>query len=155
MSEPWFHYHVVNGKIDAAMTRVVWELEDVGPDDGGTVFLVGSHKSNFPIPDAAKVLDEDKRSPYIHGYSCPAGSVVLFTENLAHAGPTWRNRDHARVAVFFAYNHLSINHHRPNWAPEVLEAMTPSQQSFFRGVWNYDFKKRVPNTTQEGLVTRE
>ena len=145
MSEPWFHYHVVNGKIDAAMTRVVWELEDVGPNDGGTVFLVGSHKSNFPIPASQKALEEGRRSPFLHGYSCPAGSVVLFTENLAHAGPTWLNRDHPRVAVFFAYNHLAINFHRPYFAREVIEAMTPSQQSFFREVWYYDFKQHVPN----------
>jgi hypothetical protein len=150
--EPWFHYHVVNGKIDAAMCRVVWELEDVGPDDGGTVFLVGSHKANFKVPAAVKDLTEGKRSPYIHGYSCPAGSVVVFTENLAHAGPVWKNRDHARVAVFFAYNHLCINHHRPNFSPEAIAAMTPGQQAFFRGAWNYDFTKHVPNTVEEGLV---
>jgi hypothetical protein len=65
----------------------------------------------------------------------PAGSVVLFTENVAQASPTWMNREHPRVAVFFAYNHLAINFHRPLFAPEVLEAMTPSQQSFFREVW--------------------
>ena len=47
---------VVNGKIDAAMTRVVGELEDVGPNDGGTIFLVGSHKSNFPLPASEKAL---------------------------------------------------------------------------------------------------
>lgn len=144
--EPWFHYHVVNGTIDAAMTRVVWELEDVGPDDGGTVFLAGSHKANFPIPASQKSLEPDKRSPFLHGYSCPAGSVVIFTENLAHAGPTWTNQDHPRVAVFFAYNHLAVNFHRPNFAPEAIAAMTPSQQAYFREAWYYDFKKRIPNT---------
>ncbi len=152
MHEPWFHYHVTNGTIDAAMCRVVWELEDVGPDDGGTVFLAGSHKANFPLPESQKSLEEGARSPFLHGYSCPAGSVVIFTENLAHAGPPWRNPDHPRVAVFFAYNHLCINHHRPTFSPEAIAAMTPSQQSFFRGVWNYDFKKSVPNTVGEGMV---
>jgi len=71
--------------------------------------------------------------------------VVLFTENVAHAGPIWMNREHPRVAIFFAYNHLAVNFHRPLFAPEVLEAMTPSQQSFFRKVWCYDFKRRIPN----------
>jgi ectoine hydroxylase-related dioxygenase (phytanoyl-CoA dioxygenase family) len=31
------------------MVRVIFELTDVGKGDGGTIFIPGSHKRNFPM----------------------------------------------------------------------------------------------------------
>lgn len=51
--------------------------------DGGTVFISGSHKQNFDSPAAA--ADPDDRDLW-STYSCPAGSLVLFTEATSHSG---------------------------------------------------------------------
>ena len=34
-------YQMVPGKIHAGLTRVVWELNEVGPGEGGTLFISG------------------------------------------------------------------------------------------------------------------
>ena len=47
--DPIFGYRVQNGRIHAGMVRVVFELTEVSRDDGGTHFIVGSHKANFPM----------------------------------------------------------------------------------------------------------
>ena len=49
------------------------------------MFLIGSHKSEFPMHEDHLSLEEGKRSPFLTTYACPAGSAVFFTENLCHA----------------------------------------------------------------------
>lgn len=65
-ADPFFGYRVHNGQIHAGQVNVVFELTDVGEEDGGTGFIVGSHKSNFPLPEshtghAARGRDPDVR----------------------------------------------------------------------------------------------
>ena len=47
-ADPIFGYRVNNGQIHAGMVRVVFELTEVGREDGGTQFIVGSHKAISP-----------------------------------------------------------------------------------------------------------
>ena len=44
-------YQMQPGRIHSGLTRVVWELNEVGEGDGGTLFLSGSHKAAFPRPE--------------------------------------------------------------------------------------------------------
>lgn len=88
--DPIFGYPVRNGRIHAGMVRVIFELTDVTKDDGGTHFIVGSHKCNFPMHPDHMSLEMGKRSPFLMTYEYPAGSAIFFTENLCHTGPEWR-----------------------------------------------------------------
>jgi hypothetical protein len=138
-ADPIFGYRVLNGRIHAGMVRVVFELTDVNEKDGGTWFLAGSHKSNFPVHPDHVSFDPEKRSPFVHTYSCPAGSAVFFTENLCHAGPVWQ-RDTPRVAVLQAYAHLATHWHRLTIAPEILAGLPREKQAYFREPWIADFR---------------
>ena len=73
---PLFSYACHNRKIYSGLTRVVWELNAVSEADQATLVAPGSHKSNFVTP--ASMLMHD--SPNMVSYSCPEGSLVLFTE---------------------------------------------------------------------------
>ena len=156
-SDPIFGYRVVDGRINAGMVRVIVELSDVGRDDGGTHFLVGSHKADFKLhPDHLK-LAWDGRSEFLHGYECPAGSVVFFTENVAHGGPEWR-AEHPRVAVFTAYTHVAICHHLGLVPSEVVEGLPREKQAYFRQPWLLDFRDApgpVVTNTVEHYVQSE
>ena len=44
---PNYHYHAHNNKIYTGMLRVLFELNEVEYDKGGTLFMAGSHKSNL------------------------------------------------------------------------------------------------------------
>ena len=63
-ADPIFGYRVNNGQIHAGMVRVVFELTDISKKDGGTHFIVGSHKSNFPMHPDHMSLEAGKRSPF-------------------------------------------------------------------------------------------
>ena len=139
--DPIFGYRVNNGRIHAGMVRVVFELTDVAKGDGGTHFIAGSHKSNFPMHPDHMSLEPGKRSPFLTTYECPAGSAIFFTENVCHAGPEWR-RDTPRVAVLNAYAHLATHWHRLTLPAEVLESLPREKQAYFRPPWIADFRTR-------------
>ena len=135
-------YQVAGGKIFAGLTRVVWELEPVRIGQGNTSFLSGSHKAHFnyggPDPTRPNVSDspwEQNIHENMDGYSCPAGSVVIFTESLVHAANDWCNPDNARCAVFNCYNSVWAQWHRLNLDHEIIETMPAKRQTLFRGTW--------------------
>lgn len=137
---PLFSYQCKNGSIYSGLTRVVWELTEITPRTGGTLFLSGSHKANFPRPASI-----GKDHPYFDSYACPPGSVVIFSEAICHSGDAWTNPDHPRVAVFNCYSRIDTQFHRLNTPPEVIEAMPPRRRTLFRGVWAYDFESKQAN----------
>jgi ectoine hydroxylase-related dioxygenase (phytanoyl-CoA dioxygenase family) len=76
-------------------------LTDVGPDDGGTAVIPGSHRLSWPqqeIIDAALAGDES----LIHQVEANAGSVLLFSESLVHSTTAIRS-DKERVILITGY----------------------------------------------------
>ena len=125
-------YQMLPGKVHSGLTRVVWELNEVGPDDGGTLFLSGSHKAAFPRPEEVSGRD----SALWETYACPAGSAVIFTEALCHSGTRWNNEERDRLCLFTCYDTVNSKWGKGCPAPEVIEAMPPQRQTLFRGVWH-------------------
>jgi hypothetical protein len=138
-------YQVAGGKIFSGLTRVVWELEPVETGQGGTSFLSGSHKAHFNYGGSDRYRSnigespwEDKMRAAMEDYSCPAGSVVIFTESLVHAANDWTNPDNPRCAVFNCYNSTWAQWHRPSWDDDIITKMPEKRQSLFRGVWQLE-----------------
>lgn len=135
-------YQVAGGKIFAGLTRVVWELEEVKSGQGATSFLSGSHKAHFNYGGPDRYRPNISESPWeanmrevMDDYSCPPGSVVIFTESLVHAANDWTNPSNPRCAVFNCYNSIWAQWHRLNLSHEIIETMPPKRQSLFRGTW--------------------
>jgi len=135
-------YQVAGGKIFSGLTRVVWELEEVKAGQGGTSFLSGSHKAHFNYGGPKKYQPNTDGSPWnerIHAametYSCPPGSVVIFTESLVHAANDWTNPDNPRCGVFNCYNSILAQWHRTNLSHEMIMGMPKKRRSLFRGTW--------------------
>ncbi len=137
---PLFSYQCKNGSIYSGLTRVVWELNDVDEGTGGTVFLSGSHKMNFPRP-----ANINRFHPLFESYGCPAGSVVIFSEATCHSGMPWTNERQPRVAILNCYSRTDTQYHKMNLPPAVVEAMPARRRTLFRGVWDHDFQHGVPN----------
>jgi len=134
-------FNCVNGKVYSGLTRVVWELNPVEAGDGGTLFMSGSHKANFATPEPHLAMD----SPLFESYTCPPGSVVIFSESVCHAGPLWTTADRRRISLFSCYGPVQAQYHKTNLPVEVIETMPPKRQTLFRGVWTHDFKNKQPN----------
>ncbi|MDE3259426.1 MAG: phytanoyl-CoA dioxygenase family protein [Gemmatimonadota bacterium] len=125
-------YQMLPGRVHSGLTRVVWELNEVGPGDGGTMFLTGSHKAAFPRPDEIS----GRESPLWETYTCPPGSAVIFTEALCHTGTRWTNETRDRLSLFTCYNTVNAKWGKGCPAPEVIDSLPPKRQTLFRGVWH-------------------
>jgi ectoine hydroxylase-related dioxygenase (phytanoyl-CoA dioxygenase family) len=88
------------GLYHCTFVKTLTNLTDLGPDDGGTVVIAGSHKIQCPREDIIACAYEDPT--LIHQVVAPAGSTLLFGEALIHA--TGQNRsDRERVIVIGGY----------------------------------------------------
>ena len=100
-------------------------------------------------------LEEGKRSPFLMGYDCPAGSAVFFTENVYHAGPPWQ-RETPRVIVLNAYSHLATHWHRLTVPPEVMASLPREKQAYFREPWIADFRSQpATHNTMERFMEKD
>ena len=124
-------YHCLPGKAFAGLTRVIWELNEVKAGDGGTLFITGSHKSAFTAPESAYQND----SSLWDTYSCPAGSVIVFTEATTHSGQPWTNPDRDRIAIFNAYNAIDRRWTKSRPHSDYLASMPAKRQSLFRDAY--------------------
>jgi len=123
-------YHCVPGRAHSGLTRVVWELNPVKKGQGGTLFVTASHKSVYTAPDSL----HDPNSPLWDTYSCPAGSLMFFTEALTHSGTQWTNTENDRFAIFSCYNTVDTKWHDWDPHPKLLASMPPKRQTLFRPV---------------------
>jgi hypothetical protein len=132
--DPNFMYQYKNGKIFAGHTVVSFNLTDVTEEEGGFVCVPGSHNNHFATPhDLTDFSDGTYDVSVLRSVPCKAGSVVIFTEALAHGALPWTQNDD-RVNLFYKYNHAGMKW-RHFWpTKEALEQMTPAQRLFYTEV---------------------
>lgn len=127
-------YQSIPGKSYSGLTRVVWELAPVKKGQGGTLLATGSHKAAYAAPESI----QDPNSQVWETYECPAGSVLFFTEALAHSTSPWINAENERVGIFNLYN--SVGSRWSAWEPpaKLVAQMPPMRQTLFRGTYCAD-----------------
>ncbi|RKU05575.1 phytanoyl-CoA dioxygenase [Candidatus Poribacteria bacterium] len=123
-------YHCVPGRAHSGLTRVVWELNPVKEGQGGTLFVTASHKAVYTAPPSI----QDPDSPLWDTYSCPAGSLMFFTEAITHSSSAWTNTENDRLAIFSCYNTVDTKWHDWDPHPQLLESMPPKRRTLFRPV---------------------
>lgn len=89
-----------NGLFHCNFVKTLTNLTDLGPDDGGTVVIAGSHKIKAPQAQIIACAYEDPS--LIHQVIAPAGSTLLFAESLIHATGQLRS-DKERVIIIGGY----------------------------------------------------
>ncbi len=127
-------YNCIPGKANSGLTRVVWELNPVEKGTGGTLLVSGTHKGVFAAPDSI----QDPNSPLWETYSCPAGSLLFFTEALTHSATAWTNTKNDRVAIFSCYNTVNSKWHSWNPPAEQIATMPAKRQTLYRPVHAQD-----------------
>ena len=97
------HYEMVNGRVHTMSgINVAWQLNDVGPGDGGFVVIPGSHKSCYPLPHSVRTCNE--RAPIRH-IPIRRGSVLFFLGGtVCHGAYRWEAESPRRTALF-TYGH--------------------------------------------------
>ena len=113
-------HHYYNGLYHSSFVKVLTNLTDLGPDDGGTVVVAGSHK--IDADDKAIIDAAYADRSLIHQVIAPAGSALLFTEALLHATGEIRS-DKERVIIICGYGTTYfpwqfMESHRPDFRLE-------------------------------------
>ena len=89
-----------NGLYHCTFVKTLTNLTELGPDDGGTTVIAGSHKIRCPRDEIIACVYEDPS--LIHQVIAPPGSTLLFGEALIHATGQIRS-DRERVIVIGGY----------------------------------------------------
>lgn len=99
-TRPQYGTYTENGLYHCNFVKTLTNLTDLGPDDGGTVVIAGSHKVQCAERDIIACAYEDPS--LIHQVIAPAGSTLLFGEALIHATGRIRS-DRERVIIIGGY----------------------------------------------------
>lgn len=112
------------GHLRSGLLSCSWSLVDGGPGQGGFGCIPGSHRASEPLPPGAESLVVEVPQP--------AGSLLVFTEALAHCTIPWRSPE-TRLTVLLKYSPgSSAWDPSPAAAPEAVARMPPRRQLFFQ-----------------------
>ena len=123
--------HTKNGLFHCSFVKTLTNLTELGPDDGGTVVIAGSHKLDLPHEDMIACAYEDRS--LIHQVIAPAGSTLLFAETLMHAtGRIKSERERAIIVCGYGTRQF------PYWdggdlQPEFAAQIPEHMKTFFFG----------------------
>jgi hypothetical protein len=117
-----FRHH--NGQFSCGQINVFIPLTDIGPGDGGTLVVPGSHKANFPFPQVAALV---KSEPTVEVH-LKRGDVLLFVDAIRHGSAT-RTNPGLRKVVIYRYG-PSWGNSRFGYLPSkaLLQRLTPAQR---------------------------
>lgn len=128
-----FHCHFV---------KTLTNLTDLGPDDGGTTVIAGSHKLTDVAPDVLIKAAEDDPS-LIHQVVAPAGSTLLFFEALMHTSGIIRS-DKDRLLIVAGYTPtMFVPWQGYDPVPGFVESLPESLRPLISGSARYHRTGRV------------
>ena len=98
-----FRYH--GGRFMCGQVNVLMALTDIGPGDGGTMVIPGSHKSNFMHPhfERFKMKSEGSSVDGVEGaevVNMSAGDALIFVDGISHGSAKRINPGERRVIIF-------------------------------------------------------
>jgi hypothetical protein len=115
----------------SGMVNMALALDDIGPGDGATVLIAGSHKSLLPHPALgdSKLYDPAVATEDFTEIHMNAGDVLLFVDALTH-GSAVRTNPGLRKSIWYRYS-SAWNRLRYGYAPskELLARLTPLRRA--------------------------
>jgi ectoine hydroxylase-related dioxygenase (phytanoyl-CoA dioxygenase family) len=123
-------YAMRDGRFRCGQLNVLVALTDIGPGDGATMIVPGSHKANFPHPLAGDYARGDRMDalPFAVEVHANAGDALVFVDACMHGGSSRTTAGERRVIIL---------RYGPPWArprfgytlsPEFLDRLTPERR---------------------------
>jgi hypothetical protein len=129
-------YNYKNGVFRCGQCNIILALSDVGPGDGPTMVIPGSHKSNFPHPNAgdyAKLDRMDNLEGAVEAH-LKKGDALLFVDGLMHGGGSRTNPGQRRVTIFRYGPLWGSTRYGYEYSQELLERLTPERRKILQPV---------------------
>jgi len=125
-----------HGRFMCGQINILFALTDIGPGDGATMVIPGSHKANFEHPQfATQKIGDGASVDGVEGaieVHLKAGDAILFVDALSHGSAKRVNEGERRIVVY---------RYGPAWgtfrfgyqpSPELLERLTPTRRRIVR-----------------------
>jgi ectoine hydroxylase-related dioxygenase (phytanoyl-CoA dioxygenase family) len=129
-------YHYSNGVFRCGQCNIILALTDVGPGDGPTMVIPGSHKSNFPHPNAGDYARGD-RMDHLEGaveLHLQKGDALLFVDGLMHGGGSRTNPGQRRVTIYRYGPQWAATRFGYEYSRELLDRLTPARRKILQPV---------------------
>jgi hypothetical protein len=125
-----YRYH--NGEFRCGQINILLALTDIGPGDGPTMLIPGSHKSNLIHPAFAErpgSLEGVEGAIEVH---LKAGDAALFVDCVAH-GAGFRSNEGERRILLYRYG-PGWGNNRYGYEPsaELIERLTPERRKIIQ-----------------------
>ncbi len=123
-----FRWH--SGEWAVGQINILMALTDIGPGDGATTVVPGSHKSDLSHPqrnwDAGVGGDQAIGMREVH---LKAGDAIMFTDGICHGSLPRTNPGERRVLIYRYAPHLLAP--RMNYIPseELIARLTPQRRA--------------------------
>ena len=129
-----YHYH--HGVFRAGQCNIIVALTDIGDEDGPTMVIPGSHKSNFPHPEAGNYGAGD-RMDHLAGaipVYLKTGDALLFVDGLMHGGSSRTNPGERRITIYRYGASWASTRFGFEYSQALLDRLTPSQKSILQPI---------------------
>ena len=116
-------YSFRDGAFRCGMVNVLVALTDIGPGDGATMVVPGSHKSNLPHPLVGDYAKGDRMDalPGAIEVHARAGDALLFVDALMHGGSSRIKNEGERRVIILRYGPLwGQSRFGYTWSDELL-----------------------------------
>ncbi len=130
-------YVYEHGVFRCGQCNIICALTDIGPDDGPTMVIPGSHKSNFPHPLAGDYMRGDRMDalPGAIPVHMNKGDALLFVDGCMHGGSSRRSTVGERRVTIFRYGPLwASTRFGYQYSDALLARLTPERRKLLRPV---------------------
>jgi ectoine hydroxylase-related dioxygenase (phytanoyl-CoA dioxygenase family) len=129
-------YHYANGVFRCGQCNIILALTDIGPGDGSTMVIPGSHKSNFAHPNAGSYANLD-RMDMLEGaveVFLKKGDALLFVDGLMHGGGSRVNPGERRVTIYRYGPLWGATRFGFEYSQALLDRLTPERRKLLQPV---------------------
>jgi hypothetical protein len=125
-----------HGVFRCGQCNVIIALTDIGPGDGPTMVIPGSHKSNFPHPLAGDYMKGDRMDTLLGAEPVylRKGDALLFVDGMMHGGSSRTNPGERRI-VIYRYGVLwGATRFGYEYSQALLDRLTPERRKILQPV---------------------
>ena len=130
-------YAYKDGVFRCGQVNIILALTDVGPEDGPTMIVPGSHKSHFPHPEAGDYARGDRMDtlPGAVPALLKAGDALLFVDGLMHGGSSRLREDGERRVTIYRYGPVwGASRMGYEYSQALLDRVIPTQRRILQPV---------------------
>ncbi|MCE9616581.1 MAG: phytanoyl-CoA dioxygenase family protein [Lentisphaerae bacterium] len=116
--------------------NIILALTDIGPGDGPTMVIPGSHKSNFPHPLAGDYLKGDRMDdlPGAIPVHMKAGDALMFVDGMMHGGSSRTNPGERRIIIYRYGVSWGATRYGYRYSDELLARLTPERRRILQPI---------------------